>query len=68
MIECKSIEEARKVNGVCHIELGNPVKAWQRGDVLPRHLIVDPTAEGPNEIEQLKARVAELEAALTRSR
>lgn len=62
MIECKSIEEARKVEGVMHIELGNPVKAWQRGDVLPRHLIVDPASEGPSEIEQLKARIEALEA------
>lgn len=64
MIECKTLEEALKVEGVVHVELGSPVKVWQRGDELPQHLIVDPVPEGPSEIEQLKARIAALEARL----
>ncbi len=72
MIECKSIEEARKVKGVVHIEVGSPVRAYVSGDDLPAHCKsdsergVEPVPE-QSEIEQLKARIAELEA-LTRSR
>ena len=42
MIECESIAEARKVENLIHIEAGRPVKAWQKGDTLPSHLLPDP--------------------------
>ena len=62
MIECKTIEEAMAVEGVVHIESGEVVIAYQAGDKLPAHCIVDEVAqEQPSEIEVLKARIDALE-------
>jgi hypothetical protein len=51
MIECQTLEEARAVENLIHIEAGSPIKAWQQGDALPAHLvIVPPSAAQLNEM------------------
>ena len=62
MVKCKSIEEARRVEGVIHIEAGAVVRAYVMGDELPAHCKVAPAPDAPSETEQLKARIAALEA------
>jgi len=61
MTECKTLEEALRVEGVVHIEAGGVVRAYVKGDELPAHCKVDPDQpEPPSEIEQLKARIEAL--------
>lgn len=63
MIECKTIEEAQKVENVIHVVAGDPVIAYQIGDVLPDYCKTDAelgmALAAPKTIEQ---RVSDLEA------
>jgi len=62
MIICKTLDEARKVDGVIHIESGAVIIAYQVIDELPDHCKTPDAAAEPSEIEQLKERIAALEA------
>ena len=42
MIICQTLEQAQKVPGVIHIEVGAQIKAFQQGDALPLHCTMDP--------------------------
>lgn len=67
---CKSLEEARQVPGVVHIEAGKVIKAYLAGDELPAHCKpgperpLTPAEKVAGLASQLGMTVAELKQAL----
>lgn len=63
MKEFLTVEEATADPEVVHIELGKAIKGYYRNDILPRHCQKqDDNQIALSEIEELKLRIATLEA------